>query len=229
MEQRRVVRVLEAVASQPAGPLPERLCAAAAKQLNCSGVGLALATSDDLLAPVYATDGGRGGEAAQVDLGEGPAYAANRHGWPILVADIGNDGAWPAFSPAAAALGLRAVFAFPLRRGAVRFGALSLYRTVVGELSDDEHADALVYARLALDLLLALQADRPVDELDQLFVDGTADAIELHQATGIVSVQLGISVGAALAVLRARAYADGTNLRALASEVIARRVRLDDG
>jgi hypothetical protein len=227
VEQRRIARVLEAIASQPAGPLAGQLCSAAAESLDSSGAGVSLAARDDLLETVCATDGARDGEALQSDLGEGPAYTAHQFGWPVLVDDLERDGAWPAFAPAATAIGLRSMFSFPLRRGSISIGALTLYRDAVGDLSDDHHADALVFARLALDLFLALQSDRPPDELDQQFVDGTSNSLEIHQASGIVSVQLDIPVGAALAVLRAHAYAEQRSLREVADDVVSRRLRLD--
>ena len=228
MEQRRIVRVVAAIATEPQGSLADRLCSAAQQQLATSGVGLSLAVSDDLLESVALTKGARDGEALQAELGEGPSYTSSRSGWPVLVPDVRHDDTWPAFGGAATALGLRSVFAFPMRRGAVRIGALTLYRDVQAEFTDDQHADALIYARLAHDLMMSLQAGRPVDHLDQLILDGTANTVEIHQAAGVVSVQLGVTVGAALAVLRARAFATDQSLRDLANDIVARRVRMDD-
>lgn len=229
MEQRRVVRVVEAIASQPAASLAQWLCSAAAKCLDSPGVGVSLAAPGDLLQTVCATEKARDAEALQADLGEGPAYTARRHGRPVMVADLDLDHTWPAFGPAAAGLGIRAVFAFPLRRSTVRLGALTLYREVAGKLSDDHHADALVFARFALDLFLAVQQGLSDGELDRLFVDDTPNTAEIHQAAGMLSVQLNIAVGAALAVLRAHAYADGRSLHEVAGDVVGRRLRLDSG
>lgn len=44
----------------------------------------------------------------------------------------------------------------------------------------------------------------------------------------MVSVQLEVGVGEALARLRARAYADGIVLAVIAAEVVALRLRFDD-
>jgi hypothetical protein len=227
VQQRRIVRVLEAVASQAPGSLAERLCGGAAEVLDTPGVALALLTRDDLLQTVCTTDGGRDGETLQADLGEGPSYTAHRIGSPVLVGDLDLDETWPAFGPAAAASGLRAVFAFPLRRGAVRVGSMTLYRPVAGDLTDDQHADALVFASVGLDLLLALQSGRAADELDELFLAGTGNTAQIHQASGVVAVQLGVEVGLALAVLRAHAFSAGRSLREVADDVVARRLRLD--
>jgi len=43
---------------------------------------------------------------------------------------------------------VRAIFGFPFQVGAIRLGALNLYRDRPGPLSDDQHADALVMAML---------------------------------------------------------------------------------
>ena len=231
MEQRRILRVAEALAAQPPGPPELRLCSAASKLLDAAGVGLSVGASDELLdgellQTICVTDGGRDGEALQADLGEGPSYSAHLTGRAVQVPDLELDDTWPAFATAAGDLGLRAVFAFPLRSGSVRLGALTLYQHVAGELTSEQYADALVVARLALNLCTALQAGRPQDELDRVFTEGSSNSAEIHQASGIVSVQLGITVGAALAVLRAHAFAEACSLRDVATQVIEHRLQL---
>jgi len=230
VEPHRILRVVEAFAAQPPGPPELRLCSTAAKLLDAAGVGVSLGASGELLdsglQTVGATDGGQHGEALQFDLGEGPSYTAHRTGWPVQAPDLEQDGTWPAFSEAAAALGLRAVFAFPLRSGSVGLGALTLYQHVAGELSSEQYADALVVARFALNLFTSLQAGRPPDELDQVFTDTLSNSVEVHQASGVVSVQLGIPVAAALAMLRAHAFAESVSLTEIATQVIEHRLKL---
>jgi hypothetical protein len=226
--ERRFERILDAVASQPAGPIAGRLCTAAAAGLDTPGVSMSLASGGGLLETVAGTRDGRDGDALQSDLGEGPAHDAHRFGWPVLVEDLEADRTWPAFGPAAVATDLRSMFAFPMRRGSVRIGALTLSRRTAGGLSDDHHADALVFARLALDLVLALQSENAPDELDARFIDGSANTAGIHQASGVVAVQLSISVAAALSVLRAHAYTKDRSLRDVADDVVARRLRLDE-
>ena len=76
--------------------------------------------------------------------------------WPGPHAPAG----WPSPRPVIDA-GVRAVFGFPLRVGAVRLGALNLYRDQPGPLADEQHADALVLADVAAELILMLQAHAP--------------------------------------------------------------------
>ncbi len=230
LEPGRVLRVAEAFAAQPPAAPEVRLCGAAAKLLDAAGVGLSLgatgALADSGLHAVSATDGARDGETLQFDLGEGPSYTAHRTGWPVQVADLELVDTWPAFAEAAARAGLRGVFAFPLRSGSVGLGALTAYQHVAGELTSEQYADALVLARFALNLLTSMQADRPPEELDQVFIDSLATSVEVHQASGVVSVQLGIPVAAALAVMRAHAYADGVSLTEIATRIIEHRLQL---
>lgn len=230
MEPRRILRVVEAFAAQPPGRPEFRLCSAAAKLLGVAGAGVSLGASDDLLESglqtVCATGSGQDAEALQFDLGEGPSYTAHRTGWPVQVPDLERDDTWPAFAEAAAVLGLRAVFAFPLRSGSIGLGALTLYQHVTGELTSEQHGDALMVARFALNLLTSLQAGRPSEELDRVFTDGLSNSMEVHQASGVVSVQLGIPVGAALAVMRAHAFTEGSSLAEIATRVIEDRLQL---
>ena len=94
--------------------------------------------------------------------------------------------------------GVRAVFGFPLAVGAVRLGALNLYSDRPGPLTDDQHADALVMADVAAEAVLAMQAGRPPGMLAAELEQGSDFQYVVHQASGMVSAQLDVSVGQAL-------------------------------
>ena len=133
---------------------------------------------------------------------------------------------WPAFSPAAVQAGARAVFGFPLRVGAVRLGALNLYRDRPGPLSGDQHADALVVADVAARWVLEAQAGAPPDMVAEELEIGADFHFAVHNAAGMVSVQEGISVTEALIRLRAYAFGSERLLAEVAGDVVARRLRL---
>lgn len=226
MTRPRLDRVLDAIADGDASaPLPARLCSGAAQMLNAPGIGIALVAGGDLRS-ICSTEPGRRGEELQTELGEGPSYDAHEHGWPVLVADLEIDDSWPAFGEGALASGIRSVFAFPLRSGAILLGAFDLYREAVGELTDDQHADALVFAQVAVDLLVTLQTEAP-DELHELLAGRETEGWQVHQASGMLSIQLGVTVIDALALLRARAYASGRPLDDVVADVVDRRLRWD--
>ena len=87
----------------------------------------------------------------------------------------------------------------------------------------------LVLADVALQLLLDAAAGisgspgyRPLDGLsDRRAV--------VYQATGMISVQLGVSLEEALARLRAHAFVGSTAIGDVAAEVVNRRLRFDPG
>jgi hypothetical protein len=115
----------------------------------------------------------------------------------------------------------------PLRIGAIRGGALALYTDRPARLSAETLAEAWVFSELALELLLDERAGIGTQNgyAPTYWQFGTP--AEVHQATGMISVQLGISVGEAFTRLRARAFADDRPLSELATDVVARRIRFD--
>ncbi|MDQ6614354.1 MAG: hypothetical protein M3083_06330 [Actinomycetota bacterium] len=93
-------------------------------------------------------------------LGNGPASDAHEHGLPVLEVDLVNAPPlrWSAFAGPVVDAGIRAVFAFPLRLGAARLGALILYQVHPGDLGADSYADALISAEINTRAILARQA-----------------------------------------------------------------------
>ena len=234
MASRRVAEILRAAwADNPDGTgLPASLAAACTRSLPVSGVGMALMTDDGPAGTIAATDGAAMElEQLQFTLGEGPCVDASRTGRPVLQPDLALTAPprWPAFAGGALEAGIRAVFAFPLRVGAIRLGVLDLYRDRAGPLSPGELSVAFSYADAATLILLHVQAGAPVTGAVQVL----DDRAEVHQATGVVSVQAGVGLADALVLLRARAFTDGRSLADLARDVLAGAVDFrqadDDG
>jgi hypothetical protein len=227
MTESRRMRILSALASgshEPAG----RLCEVAASTTGLTGAGIMIMSGDYPTGSICSTDAvSRLIEELQYDLGEGPCVDAYNAGSPVLSGDLAGDAArWPAFRPPAVAAGAKAVFGFPLVLGAVRVGALNLYRDRMGDLSDEQHADALVMADIAARAVLSMQAEAPPGDL-AVGLDGGDLHLVVHQAAGMVSVQLDVSIGVALIRLRAWAFANDRTLEDVARKVVARQLRLD--
>lgn len=224
----RVARVWSAIALQAPGRdvTVAHVCQAMVAELDVDGAGLTMTAGTPAREIVHATDDVAAAvEALQVTTGEGPCVDALAGDGPVLAGDLHQveyRARWPAFTPAAVLSGARAVFALPLHLGAIRLGAIDLYRARAGSLTDAELADALVYADTAGMLLLdgAAAAAGPPDDL------GAADAV-VHQATGMLLVQLGVDAQTALLRLRAHAYAEGRPLEEVARDVVDRRLRLE--
>ena len=203
--------------------------------LPVTGAGLALMIDARPAGTVATTDrAAMQLEELQFTLGEGPCIDASRSGRPVLEPDLGRTAPrlWPAFADGAAHAGLSAVFAFPLRVGGIRLGVLDLHRDTPGVLPARDLTHALAFADAATALLLQLQSEGAGAELPLELAPSVGDRAEVHQATGVVSVQAEVSLAVALVMLRARAYAEQRPIGELARDILDGRVRLgpaDDG
>ena len=168
-------------------------------------------------------------EQLQYALVEGPCVDAFQQDRPVLEPDLASPTTprWLAFSGPAVDAGVRAIFGFPLQVGAVRLGALNLYRDQPGRLTNDQHADALVMADIAAQAVLVLQANAAPGQLAIELEAGADFQYVVHQASGMVSVQLEVSVGQALIRLRAYAFGNDRPLTDVARDVVARTLRFD--
>jgi hypothetical protein len=229
----RLARILAQLSSGlTVEPGPARLCEVCADVARMTGAGIMLMTGDVQQGSVCSSnDVSALIEELQFTLGEGPCVDAHRGDRPVLEPDLADPATtrWLAFSPPAVAAGARAVFGFPLQVGAVRLGALNLYRDHPGPLSDDQYADSLVLAGVAARAVLAMQAHASPGALAAELEDGANFRFVVHQASGMVAVQLGVSVGEALVRLRAYAFGNDRLLAEVAEAVVARKLRLDDG
>jgi hypothetical protein len=209
--------------------LPARLCAECLSALSVSGVGVALMTADGPSGVVLAAtdDRARQLEELQFALGEGPCVEASGSGRPVLEPDLVAAGParWPRFGAAVLAAGVRAIFAFPLRVGAIRVGVLDLYRDTPGHLTILELAEAAAFADAATVVVLHLQDH---DSADAALAGPIDSQAEVHQATGMITIQLGVSLAEALLRLRAHAYVSGRTVSAIAADVVNRRIHFDD-
>jgi hypothetical protein len=206
-----------------ASDVPPRLIRACTAALPVSGVGLILMTDEGPAGIVATSDSpATTMEDLQFTLGDGPCVESSRTGRPVLQPDLAKTGPerWPAFSAGALDAGIRAIFAFPLRVGGIRLGVLDLYRDRAGELSQADMTEALSFAAAATAVLLHLQAQRSTDGGEPGAIPVLEDRAEVHQATGIISVQADVDISEALVRLRARASASERPLVELAHDVV---------
>ncbi len=226
----RTARVWMWIAAAHEGDAPvslAALCRAAAGLLGVDGASVTAVSGPAVSEPLSATNELSARlEELLLTTGEGPGAEDFMFGSPVLIPDLAPvTERWPGFAPAAVSAGARALFAFPLQAGAIRAGVLSLYRAQPGPLTLQQLADALVFADIALQLLLDASAGisgaagyRPLDGLS----DSRA---EVYQATGMISVQLGVSLEEAFVRLRAHAFAADTPLHSIAGDVVSRTLR----
>jgi GAF domain/ANTAR domain len=206
----------------------EALCVGCVQHLSVSGAGVSVVTGQGHRDIVFATDRVSSQiEELQVSLGEGPCIDAWSSRRPVVEPDLSLASAlrWPVFGPAAQAAGAVAVFALPLHVGTARVGALDIYRDTPGGLSDADITDAERIGDALTHVLLRLELG--AEEAGPGGADSPSITAEVYQAAGMLTVQLDLDIPEALARLRAHAYAEERPLREVASDVVARRLRLE--
>lgn len=229
---RVVLERLAVVMAAPGVSVGDGLCRTGLDLLDVAGTGLSIHGKGGALLSV----GVAGPDMAAIHelertLGEGPCVEAYVGGAPTAERDLSEPDPmrWPAFGREVLRTSARAAFGYPLQVGAVRIGALNLYDTSPGDLTDEQHRNALALADVSAQILLRGFDAGAASPLDG--VAGVADVarsqLEIFQATGMVSMQLGVSIDDALALLRARAFAEGRPIGELAADVTERRTRFD--
>lgn len=240
MDTERVIQVRAAIAARAGGGAPSvaDVCLACARLTGACGVTVSLAGAVAVYEPVYGTDPRAETLAElQVTLGEGPGVEAVRQDRAVLIPAIDAVGVqrrWPLFAPQAVELGVGAAMAFPLLIGAIAIGVLEAYWTQ-SMPAGEPIADGMLFADAALipAALLRLRhepgnnhAGTASDEIGWPGTDGLMDRWpEVHQATGIVSVQLESGLTEAFARLRAYSYGHELPLREVARRVVAHTLR----
>ena len=232
MAGERTARVWARIAAAHEGDGPESLaalCRAAVRSLGVDGAGVTATSGVLAREPLFASDDLCAQlEELQFTTGEGPGGEDFAFGAPTLIPDLESAAArWPVFVSAAVMAGVRALFAVPLQAGAIQVGVLSMYRSRPGPLMPAELADLLVFADIALQMMLDTAAGisgspeyRPADGLSD-------KRAEVYQAIGMISVQLDVGLEEAFVRLRAHAFAVGAALGDAADDVVNRRLRLE--
>ncbi len=194
---------------------------AAVSVVDQRGLQVSVAASDDVAARL---------EELQFDLGEGPQFDCVRSGKPVLVSDV-NDALgipWPMFQRGASSLAVGAIFTLPLRMGAVTVGAVTLHRERPGPLTGQELLEATTLAAAITGVAVERAFHAIYRDEDDETVHHPGIRRDVHQATGMILVQLDISATEAFARLQARAFSMGTSVQAVALDVLEHRLDFSD-
>ena len=162
----------------------------------------------------------------QFELGEGPQWEAVRTGKRVLLPDVARNShaGWPVFGAALPALGIGALFAFPMILSRQCVGAVGLYRRTAGVLGSRDLSTAGTMAAA----VAGAAVSRAVASLAQ---DGPTDTDaspalqrEVHQATGMILAQLQTTPEAAYSRMQAHAFSTGRSVHDVARDVVSRRL-----
>ncbi|GGL03186.1 hypothetical protein GCM10007382_23790 [Salinibacterium xinjiangense] len=121
-----------------------------------------------------------------------------------------------------------AIFCVPIQMGAVTVGVATLFCDTPLVLDDQQQATALAIASA---IAAGTVQQAMVSAIDDVAVESAAAPAfrrEVHQATGIVLVQLKTTATIAYARLQAYAFANGITVHTVARDVVSGSLNFED-
>ena len=233
MDQGRLERLLSLLhRTDSSTPVLHRLCIVCTDTTTLDGAGLSRITEGRHEMVVASDSTAEQIEMLQISLAEGPCIEVMASYHPSLEPDLTSPrarGRWPKFARAALEQGVAATFAFPLITGGVAVGALDVYSTQRGDMATDQVEDALILAHLAALAVDRLDARFAIDGVDLSTepAEPWAHPAVVHNATGMVSEQLGINVHEALLRLRSVAFATERTVVDISRDIVSREFRIE--
>ncbi|SDG96659.1 GAF and ANTAR domain-containing protein [Microbacterium pygmaeum] len=209
-----------------AGNPPQAFCDVVADTFPVTGA--AVSTLGDVLGSetLAATDATAARlDELQFDLGEGPCWDAVTTGIPVLQPDIRRFGGnrWPTLVSALATEPVASIFAFPLVVGPLRFGAIDLYSNEPVTLDATSASRVSAMAEVVSRRVL----QRALENLGLQTEDG-GNAFSrrlIHQATGMVLAQIGVTAEDARLVIQGHAFSQGRPMMEIAQAIISGDLR----
>ncbi len=223
---------LDAAEPDLAGPelLPVRLARAVARTLRVDGAGISLEDADQQRIPLGgSSEITETAERLQFTVGEGPCMAAQVTRQPVFAVEQDLRERWPMFSELLfGATPFRAVVALPLQPAVAGAGAIDLFFTRSDDVPELDVFEALAVGELvgsALSEAAVWSTWSSAEGPEWLRGPAPQRRAAVWQAMGMVSVELGIPVAAALDLLRARAYGRDSSVDDVAAGVLAGGLR----
>ena len=194
--------------------------------LKVDAAGLMLADQrGQLHATAASSENARLLELFELQSDAGPCLDAFRTGAPVVNADLrANQERWPSFAEAAQASGFVSVHALPLRLRATIIGALNLFCSSAGPLSQGDVRTGQALADVATIGILAQRTLHQAELLSVQLQQALGSRVAIEQAKGVLAERRRTTVDEAFDVLRRHARNRDLLLSDLAADV-ARRSR----
>jgi GAF domain-containing protein len=190
--------------------------------LGVAAAGLLLADVGVLHLVAATSEQARSLELFQLQREQGPCLDCYRAGCPVSVPDLQAEAdRWPRFTAEAITQGFASVHAIPMRLRDQVLGALGLFGTSRGELTDDDLALAQALAHVAS--IAVVQHDRAANRVHLLgtLQSTVASRGLLEMAKGILAEVYQLSMAQAALRLRHYAHRHGHRLTDVARTVVA--------
>jgi GAF domain-containing protein len=195
-----------------------------AELLDIEAAGILLADPLQQLRLLAATsEQARELELFQLQADQGPCLDCYATGQPVSVADLRAAAArWPRFVPAAVEAGFASVHAVPMRAAGIVLGALNLFGSVPGGLTEADLLVAQTLTHIACVAILQEHAPTPATVMPQLR-SALANRVVVEQAKGFLREVLDVSIEEAFRLLRTYARAQGEHLTDVSRRLITDR------
>jgi GAF domain-containing protein len=162
-------------------------------------------------------------EMFELQRKEGPCLDAFASEAPVLAPDFLHNGdRWPSFSAQAVTLGIRGVYALPMRLHEQTIGVLNLFCESPTELSETELHAAHRLATMATLGILTYRRKLGHEALTQQLQRALDGRVVIEQAKGMIAARAGVTLSIAFEMLRAAARSSRRPLADVAQDITLR-------
>ena len=221
-------QALDQLADLKQGPVTleeavERVVAGADALFGVDGTALMLVDRDQVLRNLAASDErARPLEELQAEHGEGPCVDAFDGKEPVGAGDLEAAGdRWPAFAPAAAERGLRAVLASPIPYSDQAVGVVAVFAGGRHDWTDAEGEAIVAFTELVALLILNAMEARERGRLAGELQGALDSRVVIEQAKGVLVGRHGLTTRQAFERLRRQARDQRRPLTEVASAVVS--------
>lgn len=160
-------------------------------------------------------------ELYELQNDEGPCLDCYRSGRPVMREDLpAMRAAWPAFTEQLELLGFHSAHALPMRLRSETIGALNLFRTEPGRLTEADLGIGQAMADVATVGLIQERAIAASELLAAQLQTALNSRIQLEQAKGVLAQRTGLDMDQAFQLMRDYARSHGRRLSDVAAQII---------
>jgi transcriptional regulator with GAF, ATPase, and Fis domain len=160
-------------------------------------------------------------ELYELQNNEGPCLDCFRSGQPVAREDLSAmRSSWPTFTEQLQRLGFHSVQALPMRLREETIGALNLFRTEPGQLSDADLGIGQAMADVATVGLIQERAIAASELLATQLQTALNSRIQLEQAKGVLAQRTGLPMDQVFTLMRNYARSRGQRLSDVAAHII---------
>ena len=190
--------------------------------LDVAAAGIMLANSaGELRVMASSSEAMRVLELFEVQSQEGPCLDSYRTGQPVVNQDLATvNGRWPLFAAEALGAGFHSVHALPMRLRGTIIGALNLFRTDQGEMTQADVDAAQALADVATIGILQHRGAVEAQVINEQLNHALNSRIVVEQAKGMVAEREGLDMEQAFARLRNHSRNHNVRLVDVAHHVI---------